>query len=51
MRQWGEFTDFYSSEHARNVGKMFRDPDNALLPSGSTCPLATTAARAPDRLR
>ena len=30
----GDYTDFYSSEdHARNVGKMFRDPDNALLPS------------------
>lgn len=28
------YTDFYSSkEHATNVGKMFRDPDNALLPN------------------
>ncbi len=28
------FTDFYSSrEHATNVGKMFRDPANALLPN------------------
>lgn len=27
------YTDFYSSkEHATNVGAMFRDPDNALLP-------------------
>jgi fumarylacetoacetase len=30
----GDYTDFYSSkEHATNVGKMFRDPDNALLPN------------------
>ncbi len=30
----GDFTDFYSSkEHAANVGAMFRDPDNALLPN------------------
>lgn len=29
-----DFTDFYSSrEHATNVGKMFRDPANALLPN------------------
>ncbi|SFR51274.1 fumarylacetoacetase [Maribacter stanieri] len=28
----GDYTDFYSSiEHATNVGKMFRDPENALL--------------------
>ena len=28
------YTDFYSSiEHATNVGKMFRDPENALLPN------------------
>ena len=28
------YTDFYSSrEHATNVGTMFRDPDNALLPN------------------
>lgn len=32
--QIGDYTDFYSSkEHATNVGKMFRDPDNALLPN------------------
>lgn len=32
--QVGDYTDFYSSkEHATNVGKMFRDPDNALLPN------------------
>jgi len=32
--QIGDFTDFYSSiEHATNVGTMFRDPDNALLPN------------------
>jgi fumarylacetoacetase len=35
----GDYTDFYSSkEHATNVGKMFRDPENALLPNGFTYP-------------
>ena len=30
----GDYTDFYSSkEHATNVGAMFRDPENALLPN------------------
>lgn len=30
----GDYTDFYSSkEHATNVGMMFRDPNNALLPN------------------
>ena len=30
----GDYTDFYSSkEHATNVGTMFRDPKNALLPN------------------
>ncbi|MBL7829907.1 MAG: fumarylacetoacetase [Saprospiraceae bacterium] len=30
----GDYTDFYSSrEHATNVGCMFRDPKNALLPN------------------
>ena len=30
----GDYTDFYSSkEHATNIGKMFRDPENALLPN------------------
>jgi fumarylacetoacetase len=30
----GDYTDFYASkEHATNVGCMFRDPDNALLPN------------------
>ena len=30
----GDYTDFYSSrQHATNVGKMFRDPENALLPN------------------
>lgn len=29
-----DYTDFYSSrEHATNVGTMFRDPNNALLPN------------------
>ena len=32
--QIGDYTDFYSSrEHATNVGSMFRDPNNALLPN------------------
>ena len=30
----GDYTDFYASrEHATNVGSMFRDPANALLPN------------------
>lgn len=30
----GDYTDFYASkEHATNVGCMFRDPNNALLPN------------------
>ena len=30
----GDYTDFYSSRHhAYNVGCMFRDPDNALMPN------------------
>ncbi|MEM1271284.1 MAG: fumarylacetoacetate hydrolase family protein, partial [Bacteroidota bacterium] len=30
----GDYTDFYSSrDHATNVGSMFRDPENALLPN------------------
>lgn len=34
------FTDFYSSrQHAFNVGSMFRDPDNALLPNWSELPV------------
>ena len=34
------FTDFYSSkEHATNVGTMFRDPDNALLPNWTEMPV------------
>jgi fumarylacetoacetase len=32
--QIGDYTDFYSSrDHATNVGTMFRDPNNALLPN------------------
>jgi len=32
--QIGDYTDFYSSkEHATNIGTMFRDPENALLPN------------------
>lgn len=30
----GDYTDFYASrQHATNVGMMFRDPENALLPN------------------
>jgi len=35
------YTDFYSSrEHATNVGAMFRDPKNALLPNWLHLPVA-----------
>jgi len=38
--QVGDYTDFYSSiEHATNVGKMFRDPENALLPNWRHIPV------------
>lgn len=34
------YTDFYSSkEHATNVGSMFRDPKNALLPNWTEMPI------------
>ena len=34
------YTDFYSSmDHARNVGTMFRDPENALLPNWKHIPI------------
>lgn len=37
----GDYTDFYSSrEHATNVGMMFRDPANALLPNWLWIPVA-----------
>ncbi|XP_075678103.1 fumarylacetoacetate hydrolase [Dermatophagoides pteronyssinus] len=36
----GDYTDFYSSlEHATNVGCMFRDPKNALLPNWRYMPV------------
>lgn len=36
----GDYTDFYSSiEHATNVGKMFRDPSNPLLPNWKYLPV------------
>lgn len=36
----GDYTDFYSSiEHATNVGIMFRDPKNALLPNWKHIPV------------
>ncbi|MBK7215122.1 MAG: fumarylacetoacetase [Bacteroidales bacterium] len=36
----GDYTDFYSSiEHATNVGKMLRDPENALLPNWKHIPV------------
>ena len=38
--QIGDYTDFYSSEgHARNIGSIFRDPDNALLPNWKWLPV------------
>ena len=37
----GDYTDFYSSlEHATNVGKMFRGPDNALIANWKHVPIA-----------
>ncbi len=36
----GDYTDFYSSEHhARNVGTMFRGPENALKPNWKHLPV------------
>lgn len=36
----GNYTDFYSSiDHATNVGTMFRDPANALLPNWKHLPV------------
>lgn len=36
----GDYTDFYSSmEHAKNVGSMFRDPENALMPNWKHLPV------------
>lgn len=36
----GNYTDFYSSiQHATNVGTMFRDPKNALLPNYKYIPI------------
>ncbi|MEM6800428.1 MAG: fumarylacetoacetase [Bacteroidota bacterium] len=36
----GDYTDFYSSiEHATNLGKMWRDPENALLPNWRHLPV------------
>lgn len=36
----GDYTDFYSSEqHAFNVGCLFRDPDNALMPNWKHIPV------------
>lgn len=38
--QIGDYTDFYSSkEHATNIGTMFRDPENALLPNWLHIPI------------
>lgn len=38
--QVGDYTDFYSSiEHATNVGTMFRDPKNALMPNWKHIPV------------
>ena len=39
--QVGDYTDFYSSiEHASNVGSLFRDPSNPLLPNWRHLPVA-----------
>lgn len=36
----GDYTDFYSSiEHATNIGSLFRDPENALLPNWRHLPV------------
>ena len=36
----GDYTDFYSSiEHATNIGTLFRDPENALLPNWKYIPV------------
>ena len=36
----GDYTDFYSSiEHASNIGSMFRDPSNPLLPNWRHLPV------------
>ncbi len=36
----GDYTDFYASkEHATNVGSLFRDPENALLPNWLHIPI------------
>ena len=36
----GDYTDFYASkEHATNVGRLFRDPKNALLPNWLHMPI------------
>jgi fumarylacetoacetase len=36
----GDYVDFYSSEeHATNVGSMFRDPKNALMPNWKYLPV------------
>jgi fumarylacetoacetase len=38
--QIGDYTDFYSSiDHATNIGKMLRDPANALLPNWKHLPV------------
>ena len=36
----GDYTDFYASkEHATNVGSIFRDPENALMPNWVHIPI------------
>lgn len=38
--QVGDYTDFYSSiDHATNIGKMIRDPENALMPNWKHIPV------------
>ena len=50
--QIGDYTDFYSSrEHATNVGSMFRDPNNALLPNWLHLPVKIPRSATFSRLR
>ena len=44
----GNYTDFYSSiQHATNVGTMFRDPKNALLPNYKHIPIPIFPCKPP----
>ena len=44
----GDYVDFFANEyHAANAGRLFRPGVSRSRPTGSTCPSATTAGRAP----